>query len=114
MATIVPASLVNSISGRVNRRETAYFATMKHNGQVYVSHYPKKKERTSDRQKAMFQAFGSRSRLASQWLNVNKPTPDNPMGTEAFQQMRKEFESQRKIGVWFSFVMKHLRDDFEL
>lgn len=114
MATIVPVSLVNSISGRLNRRETTYFATMKHNGQVYVSHYPKKKERISDRQKAMFQAFGSRSRLASQWLNINKPTPDTPMGTEAFQQMRKEFESQRKIGVWFSFVMKHLRDDFEL
>jgi len=114
MATIVPASLVNSISGRLNRRETTYFATMKHNGQVYVSHYPKKKAIISDRQRETFDAFGSRSTLASQWLSQNKPTPDNPMGTEAFQQMRRAFESQRKIGVWFSFVMKRLRDDFKL
>lgn len=84
---------------------------MKRTNKVYASHYPKKKAIISDRQRENSEVFGNRSVLASQWLERNKPTPDNPMGTEAFQQMRKAFEGQRKIGIWFSYVMKHLRYD---
>ena len=84
---------------------------MKRTNKVYASHYPKKKAIISDRQRENSEVFGNRSVLASQWLSRNKPTPDNPMGTEAFQQMRKAFEGQRKIGIWFSYVMKHLQYD---
>lgn len=103
--------MIASISGKLSSRETIYLATMKRTNKVYASHYPKKKSIISDRQREAFDNFGNRSVLASQWLSRNKPTPDNPMGTEAFQQMRKAFESQRKIGIWFSYVMKHLRYD---
>lgn len=101
--------MIASISGKLSSRETIYLATMKRTNKVYASHYPKKKAIISDRQRENSEVFGNRSILASQWLEQNKPTPDNPMGTEAFQQMRKAFESQRKIGIWFSYVMKHLR-----
>ena len=84
---------------------------MKRTNKVYASHYPKKKAIISDRQRENSEVFGNRSVLASQWLERNKPTPDNPLGTEAFQQMRKAFEGQRKIGIWFSYVMKHLQYD---
>ena len=84
---------------------------MKRTNKVYASHYPKKKAIISDRQRENSEVFGNRSILASQWLEQNKPTPDNPLGTEAFQQMRKALEGQRKIGIWFSYVMKHLRYD---
>ena len=84
---------------------------MKRTNKVYASHYPKKKAIISDRQRENSEVFGNRSVLASQWLEQDKPTPDNPLGTEAFQQMRKAFESQRKIGIWFSYVMKHLQYD---
>lgn len=95
----------------MSSRENAYLKTNKRTGSVCVSHYPKKKSIISDRQREAFDNFGNRSVLASQWLSRNKPTPDNPMGTEAFQQMRKAFEGQRKIGIWFSYVMKHLQYD---
>ena len=103
--------MIASISGKLSSRETAYLATIKRTGKVYASHYPKKKSIISDRQREAFDNFGNRSILASQWLSQNKPTPDNPLGTEAFRQMRKAFESQRKIGIWFSYVMKHLNYD---
>lgn len=102
--------MIASISGKLSSRETIYLATMKRTNKVYASHYPKKKAIISDRQRENSEVFGSRSTLASQWLEQNKPTPDNPMGTEAFQQMRKAFESQRKIGIWFSYVMKHFEN----
>ena len=111
MAKVIPASIIAAISGKLHYGENAYLKTNKRSGSVCVSHYPKKKAIISDRQREAFDAFGSRSTLASQWLSRNKPTPDNPMGTEAFQQMRKAFESQRKIGIWFSYVMKHLNYD---
>jgi hypothetical protein len=111
MANIKPVSLIASISGKMSSRENAYLKTNKRTGSVCVSHYPKKKSIISDRQREAFDNFGNRSILASQWLEQNKPTPDNPMGTEAFQQMRRAFESQRKIGIWFSYVMKHLQYD---
>lgn len=94
----------------MSSRENAYLKTNKRTGSVCVSHYPKKKSIISDRQREAFDNFGNRSVLASQWLSRNKPTPDNPMGTEAFLQMRKAFESQRKIGVWFSYVVMHFKD----
>ena len=103
--------MIASISGKLSSRETIYLATMKRTNKVYASHYPKKKAIISDRQRENSEVFGNRSVLASQWLSRNKPTPNNPMGTEAFQQMRKAFESQRKIRIWFSYVMKHLRYD---
>lgn len=99
--------MIASISGKLSSRETIYLATMRRTNKVYASHYPKKKAIISDRQRENSEVFGNRSVLASQWLERNKPTPDNPMGTEAFLQMRKAFEGQRKIGIWFSYVMKH-------
>lgn len=110
MAKITPTSMIASISGKLSSRETIYLATMKRTNKVYASHYPKKKAIISDRQRENSEVFGNRSVLASQWLSRNKPTPDNPMGTEAFQQMRRAFEGQRKIGIWFSYVMKHFEN----
>jgi hypothetical protein len=111
MASVNPISAIASISGKLSRYENAYLKTNKRSGTITISHYPKKKAIISDRQRENSEVFGNRSILASQWLERNKPTPDNPMGTEAFQQMRRAFESQRKIGIWFSYVMKHLQYD---
>jgi len=103
--------MIAAISGKLSSQETLYLATIKRTGKVYTSHYPKKKAIISDRQRENSEVFGSRSILASQWLELNKPTPDNPLGTEAYQKMRKAFDSQRKIGIWFSYVMKHFPYD---
>ena len=111
MASVNPISAIAAISGKLSRYDNSYLKTNKRSGTITISHYPKKKVIISDRQRENSEVFGSRSTLASQWLEQNKPTPDNPLGTEAFRQMRKAFESQRKIGIWFSYVMKHLNYD---
>lgn len=110
MASVNPISAIAAISGKLSRYDNSYLKTNKRSGSITISHYPKKKAIISDRQRENSEVFGNRSVLASQWLSRNKPTPDNPMGTEAFQQMRKAFESQRKIGVWFSYVVMHFKD----
>lgn len=111
MASVNPISAIAAISGKLSRYDNSYLKTNKRSGSITISHYPKKKAIISDRQRENSEVFGTRSVLASQWLEQNKPTPDNPMGTEAYQKMRKAFEGQRKIGIWFSYVMKHLNYD---
>ena len=111
MASVNPISAIAAISGKLSRYDNSYLKTNKRSGTITISHYPKKKAIISDRQRENSEVFGNRSVLASQWLSRNKPTPDNPMGTEAYQKMRKAFEGQRKIGIWFSYVMKHLNYD---
>lgn len=110
MASVNPISAIAAISGKLSRYDNSYLKTNKRSGTITISHYPKKKVIISDRQRENSEVFGNRSVLASQWLSQNKPTPDNPMGTEAFQQMRRAFEGQRKIGIWFSYVMKHFEN----
>ena len=111
MASVNPISAIAAISGKLSRYDNSYLKTNKRSGTITISHYPKKKAIISDRQRENSEVFGNRSVLASQWLEQNKPTPDNPLGTEAYQKMRKAFEGQRKIGIWFSYVMKHLQYD---
>jgi hypothetical protein len=111
MASVNPISAIASISGKLSRYENAYLKTNKRSGTITISHYPKKKAIISDRQRENSEVFGTRSILASQWLEQNKPTPDNPLGTEAYQKMRKAYEGQRKIGIWYAYLMKHLPHD---
>ena len=111
MASVNPISAIAAISGKLSRYDNSYLKTNKRSGSITISHYPKKKAIISDRQRENSEVFGNRSILASQWLEQNKPTPDNPMGPEAYQKMRKAVEGQRKIGIWFSYVMKHLQHD---
>jgi hypothetical protein len=111
MASVNPISAIAAISGKLSRYENAYLKTNKRSGTITISHYPKKKAIISDRQRENSEVFGNRSILASQWLEQNKPTPDNPLGTEAYQKMRKAYESQRKIGIWYAYLMKHLPHD---
>ena len=111
MASVNPISAIAAISGKLSRYDNSYLKTNKRSGSITISHYPKKKAIISDRQRENSEVFGNRSILASQGLEQNKPTPDNPLGTEAYQKMRKAFEGQRKIGIWFSYVMKHLQHD---
>ena len=111
MASVNPISAIAAISGKLSRYDNSYLKTNKRSGTITISHYPKKKAIISDRQRENSEVFGNRSILASQWLEQNKPTPDNPLGTEAYQKMRKAFDGQRKIGIWFSYIMKHLQYD---
>ena len=111
MASVNPISAIAAISGKLSRYDNSYLKTNKRSGSITISHYPKKKAIISDRQRENSEVFGNRSILASQWLEQNKPTPDNPLGTEAYQKMRKAFDGQRKIGIWFSYIMKHLQYD---
>ena len=108
MASVNPISAIAAISGKLSRYDNSYLKTNKRSGSITISHYPKKKAIISDRQRENSEVFGNRSIRASQWLEQNKPTPDNPLGTEAYQQMRKAFEGQRKIGIWYAYLMRHL------
>ena len=94
MASVNPISAIASISGKLSRYDNSYLKTNKRSGTITISHYPKKKAIISDRQRETSEVFGNRSILASQWLEQNKPTPDNPMGTEAYQKMRKAILKQ--------------------
>ena len=108
MASVNPISAIAAISGKLSRYDNSYLKTNKRSGSITISHYPKKKAIISDRQRENSNAFGNRSVLVSQWHDNNKPTPDNPLGTEAYQRMRKAFEGQRKIGIWYAYLMRHL------
>lgn len=115
MAIIRPNSFIESISGSTCRHDSNYYATNRQTGKTYgvkrcyPSTAPATQAQTEHRT-----AFASRSRLASQWWNANKPTTSNPNGTDAYQAVKAAYKSQHKIGNIFTFVASKMDSEGNL
>ena len=115
MAIIRPNSFIESISGSTCRHDSNYYATNRQTGKTYgvkrcyPSTAPATQAQTEHRT-----AFASRSRLASQWWNANKPTASSPNGTDAYQAVKAAYKSQHKIGNIYSFLSSKLDSEGNL
>lgn len=105
MARVETSSLITSISGSTCRHDGTYFATNKQTGKVYAA----KRCFSSDKpmteaQMAQQVKFGSKAKFASAWWSKNKPSKENPNGTESYQLIQRAFKGQRKIGNIFAYM----------
>ena len=55
--------------------------------------------------------FGSKAKFASAWWSKNKPSDENPNGTEAYQLIQRAFKGQHKIGNIFAYMRSLITDD---
>lgn len=105
MATIRPNSFIESISGSICRHDSSYFATNRQTGKTYgVKRCFENTAPPSASQIEHRAAFGTKSRLVAQWYAANKPTVENPDGTEAFQLVKSAYKSQHKVGNIRAFI----------
>lgn len=105
MATIRPNSFIESISGSICRHDSSYFATNRQTGKTYgVKRCFENTAPPSALQIEHRAAFGAKSRLVAQWYAANKPTVENPDGTEAFQLVKSAYKSQHKVGNIRAFI----------
>lgn len=115
MAIIRPNSFIESISGSTCRHDSNYYATNRQTGKTYgvkrcyPSTAPATQAQTEHRT-----AFASRSRLASQWWNANKPSTAHPQGTDDYLAVKAAYKSQHKIGNIFSFLSSKLDSEGNL
>lgn len=105
MATIRPNSFIESISGSICRHDSSYFATNRQTGKTYgVKRCFENTTPPSASQIEHRAAFGAKSRLVAQWYAANKPTVENPDGTEAFQLVKSAYKAQHKVGNIRAFI----------
>ena len=109
MAKIFPNSLISSMSGSICSHDGTYFATNKQTGKTYAVKrcYPSDAEPT-EKQLAVRQAFGDKTKAAAAWLKTNKPTESNPKGSEAYQTMLLGYKSQHKVGSVMAYIRQHI------
>ena len=112
MARVETSSLITSISGSTCRHDGTYFATNKQTGKVYAA----KRCFSSDKpmteaQMAQQVKFGSKAKFASAWWSKNKPSDENPNGTEAYQLIQRAFKGQHKTGNIFAYMRSLITDD---
>lgn len=112
MARVQPSSLITSISGSTCHHDGTYFATNKQTGKVYAA----KRCFSSDKpmteaQKEQQVKFGSKAKFASAWWSKNKPSQENPNGTEAYQLIQRAFKGQHKTGNIFAYMRSLITAD---
>ena len=112
MARVQPSSLITSISGSTCHHDGTYFATNTQTGKVYAA----KRCFSSDKpmteaQKEQQVKFGSKAKFASAWWSKNKPSQENPNGTEAYQLIQRAFKGQHKTGNIFAYMRSLITAD---
>ena len=109
MALIRPNSFVESISGSTCRHDSNYYATNRQTGKTYGIKrcYPSTAPATQA-QITHREAFAAKAHVTAQWWAANKPTTDNPNGTEAYQAVKAAYKSQHKIGNLYAFANSKL------
>ena len=109
MAKVKLNQIFTALTGKLCGEENQYFGTYKQNGMVYTASlcHPYKGPRTQA-QIAVMEAFTAKSRLVAQWFAQNKPSEQQPKGTELYQAVKSAFKSQHVFGNIRAFVSKKM------
>ena len=98
MAKVQPSDLFTSISGKLCSKEGTYIALNKQTGKMYSAVRHVNTYSNTEAQQEVRKAFVSRSKLGTAWWKANKPSEENPKGTDNYQLVMKAYKSQHKIG----------------
>lgn len=72
---------------------------------MYQAEYHPHEVSNTEKQQAVKSVFKDKAKVASAWWNKNKPTQQNPTGTEAYRAVKKAYGAQIKIGNPYSFLL---------
>jgi len=109
MAKIKAIDVIKGISGKVSENSGYYLYTNKKNGKQSMRKIGNNPLKTpSPAQVAQRQEFKRRTEIVKEWFDINKPSIENPDGTELYMIASKEFQRQNRIGDMYHFVWHKL------
>ena len=114
MAKVQPSDLFTSISGKLCSKEGTYIALNKQTGKMYSAVRHVNTYSNTEAQQEVRKAFVSRSKLGTAWWKANKPSEENPKGTDNYQLVMKAYKSQRKIGNPLNYLRSLVTDDLKV
>lgn len=111
---ITPIDVIASVSGKISKNSDTFVVLNPQTGKMHTQHVSKEKIEKSDKQLAVMSKFLKRQKLMSKWFAENKPSTENPKGTELYQTLYAEYKSQNKIGSMQHFVKSLMTDEGEI
>lgn len=107
MAKIKPISILDSLSGKLDKDDGIYLYTNKKTGKQTTRHIGNKSDAPrTPAQIANSARFAEISRKVTLWFSLNK-TPQTPEGTDEYKNVMAKYNSQNKYGHPNHFV-RHL------
>lgn len=114
MAKVNFTSDVQSISGKLCSREGVVYSVNKQTGVTTRSDRHSYTDANTAAQQSVRKLFVAKSKFATKWWKANKPSTENPKGSESYQQVMKAYKAQRKIGNSFSYLRSLVTDDLKV
>lgn len=114
MAKVQPSDLFTSISGKLCSKEGTYIALNKQTGKMYSAVHHHYSNSNTEAQQSVRKLFVAKSKFATKWWKANKPSTENPKGSDNYQLVLKAYKGQHKIGNRFSYLRTLVTDDLKV
>ena len=114
MAKVTFTSDVQSISGKLCKKEGVVYSVNKQTGRTIRSDRHEFHDANTEAQQAVRKAFTSRAKFGTKWWAENKPSEQNPQGTASYQLVMKAYKSQHKIGNPLSYLRSLVTSDLKV
>lgn len=114
MAKVTFTSDIQSISGKLCKKEGVVYSVNKQTGVTHRSDRHGYADANTEAQKAVRTTFATRAHLAAKWWKVNRPSEANPKGSSDYQLVMKAYKAQHKIGNPFSYLRTLVTDDLKV
>lgn len=114
MAKVTFTSDVQSISGKLCKKEGVVYSVNKQTGRTTRSDRHEFHDANTEAQQVVRKAFASRAKFGTRWWAENKPSEQNPQGTASYQLVMKAYKSQHKIGNPLSYLRSLVTSDLKV
>lgn len=114
MAKVTFTSDIQSISGKLCKKEGVVYSVNKQTGVTHRSDRHGYADANTEAQKAVRTTFATRAHLAAKWWKANRPSDANPKGSSDYQLVMKAYKAQHKIGNPFSYLRTLVTDDLKV
>lgn len=109
MAKIKTIDPIEKLSGKLGKDSDYYGYTNTTSGKQSVRKIGNKRgAERSEAQKKSSNTFGGKSKAVSEWFAVNKPNPDQPLGTPEYLETMRQYHAQHEYGHPNHFVRHKL------
>lgn len=114
MAKVTFTSDIQSISGKLCKKEGVVYSVNKQTGVTHRSDRHGYADANTEAQKAIRTTFATRAHLAAAWWKANRPSEANPKGSSDYQLVMKAYKAQHKIGNPLSYLRTLVTEDLKV
>ena len=114
MAHVNFPSDIQSISGRLCKREGIIYSVNKQTGKTTRTDRHSHTDANTEAQQTVRKLFASKAKFGTAWWMANKPSEANPKGSDNYQLVMKAYKSQHKIGNPLNYLRSLVNDDLKI